>query len=248
MLKHTILRNLIPLGLYPHIGFTYSPFKILEFRAMLEQAQLQGDERALDIGCGDGLQTFLIGQQVAEVTGIDLNSEFIAIARRYADKMGGRVRATFEDQPLEKLNYPDAHFDVIFSICVIEHIPNYREVLEHCLRTLKPGGRIVFTVDTLEGIEDPELIESHRQAHQVMQYFRQDTLRSLLEEIGFEVMHMENLFRSPLARELFTEGIRRGFNFGRVRAQRLATRLAAAEAQAPADGPGMFLLASARKP
>ena len=247
MLKHTILRNLIPFGLYPHIGFTYSPFKILEFRTMMEHADLQGHERALDIGCGDGLQTFLIGQRVAEVTGIDLNQDFIATARRYARKMGNRVRATFEDQPLEKLGYPDEHFDVIFSICVIEHIPNYREVLEHCLRTLKPGGRIVFTVDTLEGIDDPALKESHRQAHHVVQYFRQDTLRALLEEIGFEVQHMENLFRSELAHELFTEGIRRGFNFGRLRAQRLAPRLAAAEQDAPADAPGMFLLAVARK-
>jgi SAM-dependent methyltransferase len=247
-LKHAILRNLIPLGLYPHIGFTYSPFKILEFRAMLEQANLQGTEKALDIGCGDGLHTLLIGQRVGEVTGIDVNPEFIKIARRYGGKISPRVKTEFRDQPLEDCGFADTSFDVIFSICVIEHIPNYREVLEHCLRILKPGCRIVFTVDTLEGIDDPQLIESHRQAHHVQQYFRKDTLRALLEEIGFEVLHLENMFRSPLARSLFTEGIREGFNFGRLRAQRLANKLEAAERQTPLDEPGMFLLATARKP
>jgi len=247
-LKQTLLKTLIPFGLYPHIRFTYSPFKILEFQALMDRVDFRGDERVLDIGCGDGLQTFLIGQQTGPITGIDLNTTFIEQARVYAAKLHPRAEADFLDQPLEAVGFPDDHFDLIFSVCVIEHIPNYEEVLRECYRTLKPGGRILFTVDTLETISDPDLVSKHRADHHVVQYFRPDTLHTLLEGMGFTDLDMETLFRSGLARTLFEEGIRKGFNFGRFRATRLAKKLAKAEAATPPDSPGIFLLATARKP
>lgn len=247
-MKQTILRNLIPLGIYPHIRFTYSPFKILEYRALLAETDFKGQERVLDIGCGDGIHTLLIGRKVGHITGIDINADFVAIARSYAARMGTRVKADFLDQPLEKIGFPDNHFDAIFSICVIEHIDNYQEVLQECLRILKPGGKILFTVDTLENISDPDLVQKHRQAHHVVQYFRPDTLDSLLADIGFQDLVLSSLFRSGLARDLFTQGIRRGFNFGRIRTQLLTSKLAKAEAAAPPQDPGIFLLAVAKKP
>jgi len=247
-MKKRLLRSLIPLGLYPHINFTYSPLKVLEFGRIMDRCDLQGDETALDIGCGDGLHTLLIGRRVGAVTGIDINGDFVADARTFAAAMGDRVKADFRACPIEKCDFPDAHFDVIFSICVIEHIPNYEEVLREAWRSLKPGGRMVFTVDTLETITDPELVASHQAQHHVMQYFREDTLGELLRGTGFVDIEFEQLFRSPLARELFERGIRHGFNFGRFKTPQLARKLERAEAAVPANAPGIFLLADARKP
>ncbi len=247
-MKNSILRNLIPLRIFPHIAFTYSPFKILEFGALMENADISGDERVLDIGCGDGLHTLLIGRSVGHITGIDVNADFVATARSYAEKMGSRVQADFLAEPLEKIQFPDDHFDLIFSICVIEHIDNYRQVLEECFRILKPGGRILFTADTLENISDAALVQKHRRDHHVVQYFRSGTISDLLTGIGFRVLTLENLFRSPLATQLFTRGIREGFNFGRLKAPWLARNLARAEAGIPKEDPGIFLLVKAEKP
>ncbi len=247
-MKQTILKNLMPFGIYPHIRFTYSPFKILEFKALMDRVDFRGDERVLDIGCGDGLHTLLIGKNTGKITGLDLNTSFITQARIYADKFSPRAEAEFLDQPLENIDFPDACFDLIFSICVIEHIDNYEQVLAECYRILKPGGRILFTVDTLETITDDGLIAKHRADHHVVQYFRQDTLRDLLEGIGFVGLDLETLFRSTLAKSLFEEGIRKGFNFGRIRASFLARKLARAEEAVPATDPGIFLLAAASKP
>ncbi len=246
--KKTALKFLMKLGLYPHIRFTYSPFKILEFEEMTRRVEFQGDERVLDIGCGDGLHTLLLGARSGHTTGIDVNSDFIADARSYAEGFRRKATVDFMDKPLEQIGFEDQTFDLVFSICVIEHIPNHEEVLAECLRILKPGGRIVFTVDTLETISDDALIEQHRAAHWVQRYFRQDSLRELLESIGFEVLEMQNLFRSDMARRLFEQGIREGFNFGRFRCVSLADELREAEAATPPEGPGTFLLAVARKP
>ena len=38
-LKETALRTLMGLGLYPHINYTYSPFKIIEFNALMDRIE-----------------------------------------------------------------------------------------------------------------------------------------------------------------------------------------------------------------
>lgn len=238
----------MPLGLYPHINFTYSPFKILEFEAMLPWMPPSGDCTVLDIGCGDGLQTMLVAKRYGRTCGVDVNAEFIAIAREHARALGSRANLEYYADPVERIGFPGDTFDLVLSVCVMEHIPNHEEVLAECLRILKPGGRILFSVDTLETVTDPALVESHRQQHHVVRYFRQDTLGDLLKRTGFVNLQFQTLFRSELARELFVEGIRGGFNFGRLRAPRLATRLRQAEAAVPHDAPGIFLLASGERP
>lgn len=247
-MKHRLLRALMPLGIYPHINFTYSPFKILEYEAMLEWLPPPGDGAALDIGCGDGLHTMLLGRRFGRTCGVDVNERFIAIAREHARAFGPRANLEFFAQPLEQVGFPPATFDVVLSVCVLEHIPNHEEVLRECLRIMKPGARIVFSVDTLETIDDPKLVESHRRQHHVVRYFREDTLRELLERTGFVNLGFRPLFRSAMARELFSEGIEQGFNFGRLRAPRLAAALRREEAAMPAQSPGTFLLARGERP
>ena len=58
--KRMLWKALITSGLWPHVNFSYSPFKVLEFKAMVEDLLWTGDERVLDIGCGEGLQTLLL--------------------------------------------------------------------------------------------------------------------------------------------------------------------------------------------
>ncbi len=247
-MKHRLLRALMPFGVYPHINFTYSPFKILEYEAMLDWLPPAGSGTALDIGCGDGLHTMLLGRRFARTCGIDVNERFIGIARDHARAYGRRANLEFFAQPLEAIGFAPATFDVVLSVCVLEHIPNHEEVLRECLRIMKPGARIVFSVDTLQTIDDPALVESHRKQHHVVRYFREDTLRELLERTGFVNLEFKPLFRSEMARGLFIEGIREGFNFGRLRAPRLAAELRRAEAAMPAGAPGTFLLARGERP
>ncbi len=90
-------------------------------------------------------------------------------------------------------------------------------------------------------------MESHRRQHHVVQYYRAPALKDLLESQGYADVTVRPLFRSELARRLFTEGIERGFNFGRLRATRLASALRRAEAAHGDEGPGLFLLARATK-
>lgn len=50
------------------------------------------------------------------------------------------------NESLTRLSFADAAFDYILSFDVFEHIPDFHNGFRECLRCLKPGGMLVFTV------------------------------------------------------------------------------------------------------
>jgi SAM-dependent methyltransferase len=64
-------------------------------------------------------------------------------------KDGGGARLHYHARTADRLGFPDAHFDRVFSLSVIEHIP--RDLWPACMRefarVLRPGGRLVMTMD-----------------------------------------------------------------------------------------------------
>lgn len=100
--------------------------------------------RVLSSGCGSGgdLETFL-KTGAAHATGIEVDSGLSSLAKK---RFAG---SAFEDR-VEILTYagdylplPDAGFDIVFSMHVIEHTKNVALYLAELLRVLKPGG-IIF--------------------------------------------------------------------------------------------------------
>lgn len=49
------------------------------------------------------------------------------------------------NEDITALTYPDEAFDAVFSIDVLEHVPNYKAGLAELARCLKPGGRLLLT-------------------------------------------------------------------------------------------------------
>ena len=48
---------------------------------------------------------------------------------------------------LTRIPFPDASFDLITSVSVVEHIPAIERALAEMVRVLKPGGRLLLTTD-----------------------------------------------------------------------------------------------------
>ena len=69
-------------------------------------------------------------------------SEFMQDAALISENQSKKLR----HEDLTHLSFPTHCFDVILSFDVLEHIPDYRRAFAECARTLKPKGKMLFSV------------------------------------------------------------------------------------------------------
>lgn len=99
----------------------------------------------LDLGCGDGsVATLLFAAReqptAGPVIGLDVNRESLRLAATRG-LYSTLVRADARALPL-----PDRGIATVFSVCVLEHIPEVDRVLAEVARVLALGGTFAFSV------------------------------------------------------------------------------------------------------
>lgn len=107
---------------------------------------LQGHEECLDLGCGAGLGTWMIGRSAKFALGVDSTLPAIAFANQHY-RREGRIEFSVEDVTRLSL---DRKFDRVFLVHVLEHIPAKpgSELISLIYRMLKPGGMLHISVPT----------------------------------------------------------------------------------------------------
>jgi SAM-dependent methyltransferase len=98
--------------------------------------------RGLDLGCGDGRLTRVLSDLTGglRLVGLDIDPMETALA------VAGGFYERVHTSPAESIPEPDASFDFVVSISVMEHIPNLEPVLRDVARVLKPQGHLIITV------------------------------------------------------------------------------------------------------
>ena len=96
------------------------------------------ESRILDLGCGNGLSSYMISECGHRVIGSDISSFFLAEA---AYLQGDRLKY----QACDALDLPfaDESFDVVCSNELIEHVTDAHRTLSEMMRVLKPGGILI---------------------------------------------------------------------------------------------------------
>lgn len=64
----------------------------------------------------------------------------------YPDMMRGRYCGQSRNEDLQHQTFPDATFDLVVTMDVLEHLPFPEQALREIARTLKPGGAHLFSV------------------------------------------------------------------------------------------------------
>lgn len=108
---------------------------------------LKGVGDALDVGCGNGKTTSKLMDLGYRTTGVDFSSKAIESCR---DLLGDRGR--FEVAGATDLPFPDASFDYITAVHILEHLTDEELSIAsgEFHRVLRPGG-YVFTRTFTEG-------------------------------------------------------------------------------------------------
>ena len=110
-------------------------------RTLIGELALRGDERILDLGCGDGSLTAELAALVprGSVLGVDASASMIETARK--DHAGPNLR--FEQLDIDAINF-QAEFDVVFSNATLHWIKDHESLLKNVFDGLKRGGAARF--------------------------------------------------------------------------------------------------------
>ncbi|WP_158606897.1 class I SAM-dependent methyltransferase [Paenibacillus ginsengarvi] len=114
------------------------------FRYIETQLGRLADVRGLaicDVGCGQGELSLRLSRSGADVTGVDLSSEQLAIARGESD----RVRWVLDDA-MELGTLPDEAFDFVVSSVMLMDVSDHAKVFRASHRILKPGGAMIWVI------------------------------------------------------------------------------------------------------
>ncbi|MEI7494182.1 MAG: bifunctional 2-polyprenyl-6-hydroxyphenol methylase/3-demethylubiquinol 3-O-methyltransferase UbiG [Alphaproteobacteria bacterium] len=101
-------------------------------------------KKILDVGCGGGILTESLCKAGAFVTGIDMTSRSLDVAKERANREQLNINYFLEDVELFAKKYKAA-FDIVTCLEVLEHVPDSQRVIMACAELLKPGGHLFLS-------------------------------------------------------------------------------------------------------
>lgn len=110
--------------------------------ALISRLPLRGDERILDIGCGDGRVTAHLAGLVPQgrVVGLDSSPHMVDYAR---SAFAGHPRLSFQLGDASRLPFGE-EFDLAVSFACLHWIEDHLPVLQGVSRSLVPKGRFLM--------------------------------------------------------------------------------------------------------
>jgi len=140
---------------------------------VLALLDLEGSERVLDVGCGDGKITAHIAGRVPRglVVGVDASQEMIAFASSHFGP-AGRPNLRFEVADARLLPFQN-EFDLVVSFNALHWIPEQDTALRSIRSAMKPEGRALLRlVPQGERKSLENVVEDTRRSSRWDVYFR----------------------------------------------------------------------------
>ena len=184
-----------------------NPVRLAYVRDMIDM-HWQSDEHgfrplegktALDVGCGAGLLAEPLARLGAKVTAVDAAPELIEAAKAHAAGQGLEI-----DYRAVGVELLEAHYDLVTSMEVIEHVADPQAFIDDLAARLAPGGLLILstpnrtawskllTITLAEGLG-----QIPKGTHDFDKFIDPDTMRGLLAQAGLECIDFEGIAMSP---------------------------------------------------
>jgi SAM-dependent methyltransferase len=184
-------------------------------RISLDLFRKEGVRSVLELGCGQGRDTFLFARNGLEVTALDYSETAIAaISGKAMDpEFSSRVHARTCNVK-EPLPFPDESFDACYShmlLCMELSTAEIASILRETHRLLKPGGLAVYSVRS--NFDKHYRTGSHlaEDIYEiggfVVHFFSEKKVRKLAR--GYEILEIGRLEEGSLPRDLFIVTMRK---------------------------------------
>ena len=174
-------------------------------RHILSLLSLNSSDNVLDLGCGTGVLTRIISDQLRSgaggiSVGIDAAAKMIQVAR----KKRGSPACRFEVMAAEDLSFEDESFDAVVSSLFFHHVPlDLKEkALSEAFRVLRPNGRLIIA-----DMHVPSTVMGALVSHISRWFFMQPqisenikgVLPTLIEKAGFALPKNEGTYFGYIA-------------------------------------------------
>lgn len=167
-------------------------------KAAIDRASIKGGDRAIDVGCGCGgttAQLLKLVEPGGAVLGIDISEPMLAEARR---RIGPGRPAKFVTADAATFEFPQAHYDVLFSRVGVLFFADPPSAFANMRRALRSGGRVALACNRSPP-ENPYLTVPLEAAHRhlpplpplapgapgVFAFADRNRPRAILEQAGF---------------------------------------------------------------
>lgn len=173
-----------------------APFDAFHVRGRAATAELAerlplAGLRVLDLGSGlGGTARFLAHTHGCDVTGVDLNDTYCAVATELSDLVGLARRTRFHRGSATELPFEDGAFEVVWTEHVQMNIPDKDAFYGEAARVLQPGGRMVFH-DIFGGDGPLRWPLPWADGPELSFLVRPEQARRAMEAAGFEVEQWE---------------------------------------------------------
>src|SRR5690242_12438894 len=117
---------------------TLEPKMVALYESVLDEVEISGGTRLLDVGCGAGLFLRLAAQRGASVTGIDAAAPFVEIARERLPDVDLTVGE------MEELPYEDGSFEAITGMNAFQFAADPAHALREAGRVATAGAPVVI--------------------------------------------------------------------------------------------------------
>ncbi|WP_312792694.1 bifunctional 2-polyprenyl-6-hydroxyphenol methylase/3-demethylubiquinol 3-O-methyltransferase UbiG [Diaphorobacter nitroreducens] len=170
--------------------------------------------KVLDVGCGGGILSDSMARKGAEVTGIDLASKALRVARLHALE-AETPRVQYREISVEELAKEcPGSFDTVTCMEMLEHVPDPQSVVAACARLVKPGGWVFFSTINrnakafaLAIVGAEYLLKMLPQGtHEYAKFIRPSELASACRQAGLDVLHTRGMQYNPVTGRYWLSG------------------------------------------
>ncbi len=161
-----------------HWWFATRTWAIETFLAALPQ---KNNLDVLDIGCGAGNMIHHLASY-GRVRGIEVDARPVKIAqeRGYDVRLGDATR---------EIPFPDASFDLVTALDVIEHVDADENILREAFRVLRPRGALLLTTPAFQWLwSHNDELNAHKRRYTAKE------LRAKMERSGFKIERLSYNF------------------------------------------------------
>jgi len=156
------------------------------------EASVKGNNRLLDVGCGNGAKLYEFAERGYEIWGVDIGADATKVCRDLLPQ------GHFVQGELQKADLPSDYFDHIRIDNALEHVPNPKEVVQKCYYLLRKGGKLLIYVPhgrslsmrVMKGSSISSWIPFH------LLLFTKGSLKLLMKKAGFNDIHVYGYYPS----------------------------------------------------